>query len=266
MPIRLLISTLAMPLAACSVFAGEPPKADRSSGPLAAQSFQWSAAAGIELATGPAVPIRAYMESRMDAQTMGSLEYVYPGFTRAVTKPADDGHDLLTSNLWPDDDRGPVDNPPVGDNLLLIQSIDQAGATTTATLCNFRYRMALENENGSFSSVAGTFVHDDGIDALRVVVTAPAGTSDSLPSQSGQAVAPTDDVFGDWKITGLLTSWFTADPQFTTAWPTFESDLAKCVADAPDSPERRAFLIKGEHPRGDFPTSPPSPGWPEAAE
>jgi hypothetical protein len=28
---------------------------------------------------------------------------------------------------------------------------------------------------------------------------------------------------------------------------------------------RRAFLTNGEHPRSDFPTSPPNPGWPEPA-
>jgi hypothetical protein len=41
-----------------------------------------------------------------------------------------------------------------------------------------------------------------GIDTLRVRLTAP---SNELPPQAGPAPAPAVDVFGDWKITGLLT-------------------------------------------------------------
>src|SRR4051794_30743391 len=44
----------------------------------------WSAEPGIDLLTGPAVVVRAYWESIELAQSMGSLDYVYPGFTRAV--------------------------------------------------------------------------------------------------------------------------------------------------------------------------------------
>ena len=41
---------------------------------------------------------RAYMESRMDAQTMGPIDYAYPGFDRAVaTKSADGDQDLFGS-------------------------------------------------------------------------------------------------------------------------------------------------------------------------
>jgi len=71
------------------------------------------------------------------------------------------------------------------------------------------------------------------------------------------------DVFGAWKITGFLNGLRSPDPEFDKVWPTFGADTATCVEQAPDPPERRAFLIQGEHPRSDFPTSPPSPGWPE---
>ena len=263
--VRPLVVALAIPLTACSVFADEPQGVDRSTGPLAQQSFQWSAASGVELVDGAAVPIRAYLESRLDAQTMGSLSYAYPGFDRAVASVGDDDrNDLLKGSLRPDEAEA-VGNVSVGDSRLRLQSIAPTGATVTATLCNYRYGMALENENGTYSSVAGTFADDDGIDAMRVLLTSPAEPG-SLPPQTGPARAPSDDVFGDWKITGFLTSWASSDTRFAQAWPTHEADLAKCVADAPDPPERRAFLITGEHARSDFPTSPPSPGWPEPSE
>jgi hypothetical protein len=60
-------------LTGCHLFNDDEPSIDRSSGPLSEQRYQWTASPGIDLVTGPAVPIRAYMESRMDAQTMGAF-------------------------------------------------------------------------------------------------------------------------------------------------------------------------------------------------
>jgi hypothetical protein len=93
-------------------------------------------------------------------------------------------------------------------------------------------------------------------------VAPPEGSIESLPPQTGPQPAPSDDVFGQWKIKGLLSFFSAHRPAFKSEWPTYEADVATCVAKAPDPPERRAFLVDGEHPRSDFPTSPPSPGWP----
>lgn len=258
--------TILMALTGCDTSNDDKPTVDRSSGPLSQQSFHWIASPGIDLVGGPAVPIRAYFESRLDGQTMGSLDYTYPGFDQAVAKKAQEGYDLLTSNLRPDVDRGAVNDPPVGSRRFIIQSVAHTGDAVSTNVCFYRYRLALENENGSFSSVAGTFVNDDGIDAFRLFLAAPPSTETSLPPQTGPASAPIDNVFGDWKITGLLDSFANSDPKFTGLWPTYDADLARCVADAPDPPDRRAFLSSGEHPRSDFPTSAPSPGWPEPAK
>ncbi|KAA0085719.1 hypothetical protein CIW52_07575 [Mycolicibacterium sp. P9-64] len=255
-----------MVLTACNSSNGDKTTVDRSSGPLSEQSFHWTASPGIDLASGPAVPIRAYFESRLDGQTMGSLDYAYPGFDQAVAKKPQEGHDLLTSNLRPDVNRGPVNDPPVGTNRFMIQSVARTDDALIADLCFYRYRLAHENENGSFSSVAEAFATDDGIDVFRLLLTAPPNAGMSLPPQTGPAPAPApapiDNVFGDWKITGLLDSFAKSDPKFGGLWPTYDSDLAKCVADAPDPAERRVVLASGQHPRSDFPTSPPSPGWP----
>jgi hypothetical protein len=133
----------------------------------------------------------------------------------------------------------------------------------TVTVCNYRYGMALENGNGTFSSVAGSFTRDTGITPLLVRLQAPADESATLPPQAGPAAAPGIDVFGGWRITGNLNDVSRNVPAFADAWPTYEHDAAACMEQAPDPADRRAFLIKGEHPRSDFPTSPPGPGWPQ---
>ena len=254
-----------MLLAGCQVFNNDEPRIDRSGGPLADKHYQWTVGPGIDLLTGPAVPVRAFLESRLDAQTMSSLDYAYPGFDRAVAAAPANGKDFLTNNLRPDEHLGPLDEIVVGNSRFHIQSITRSGQTVTAILCSYRYGLAQERENGTFVSVLNKFVHNDGIDALLLTLAAPADESDSeLPPQTGPAPAPVVDVFGDWKVTGFLNGYFGPVPGYETVWPTFEADTAKCVEQAPDPPERRAFLKEGGHPRSDFPTSPPSPGWPDA--
>lgn len=256
-----------MLLTGCHLFGDHGARIDRSVGQLADEHYQWTGGPGIELLTGPAVPIRAFLESRLDSQTMHNLDYAYPGFDRAVAE-SEDGSDIFTRNLRPDVSRGSAsDAVRIGNNRFRIDSMTHNADTVTALICNYRYGLALEQENGTFVSVVHNNVANDGIDALQVRMTAPAnGVDSSLPPQEGPAVAPAVDVFGDWKITGFLTLYGGPDQAYAQAWPTQDADLARCVAEAPDPPQRRAFLSAGEHPRSDFPTSPPSPGWPEPAK
>jgi hypothetical protein len=240
---------------------------DRSTGQLADESYQWSADPGFDLLSGPAVPVRAFLESRIDSQTMHNLDYAYPGFDRAVAE-SEDGNDMLTRNLRPDVSRGSASEAVrIGNNRFRIDSMVRDGDKVTAVVCNYRYGLALEQDNGAFVSVAHDNVGNDGIDALQIRMTAPADESKgALPRQEGPAVAPAVDVFGDWQITGFLSLYGGPDPAYAQAWPNQNADLAKCVEQAPDPPDRRAFLIDGQHPRSDFPTSPPTPGWPEPAK
>ncbi|HEX2213196.1 MAG TPA: hypothetical protein VHH12_07055 [Mycobacterium sp.] len=245
------------------------PGIDRKSGPLADERYQWTAAAGIDLLTGPAVPIRAFVESRLDAQAMASLDYAYPGFDEAVANPAPgEEHDMLTNNLRPDEDRSAgasaSDSVRIGNDRLRIQSLTHDGNDVTAIVCHYRYGLAIEQQNGEFVSVVHDSVNDDGIEAMMVKLRAPAQGSEPLPPQSGPAPAPTADVFGGWKIVGFLNGIRSPEPDFDKVWLTFDADTATCVEHAPEPPARRAFLSEGEHPRSDFPTSPPVPGWPEA--
>jgi hypothetical protein len=47
-------------------------------------SMAWSAEPGIDLTEGPAVPVRAHMESYLLAWVTGDDRYLYPGFAKAV--------------------------------------------------------------------------------------------------------------------------------------------------------------------------------------
>ncbi|WP_241474096.1 hypothetical protein [Mycolicibacterium neoaurum] len=239
---------------------------DRSETQLKERNYQWTAAPEIDLVSGPAVAIRAYIESWVDAQTMGSLDYTYPGFETAVQKPSGQSDSSpLTVGLIPDADRAPLIDPVFGNNRFRISHIVTNGESRTAFLCNFRYGLAHRQDNGAFRSVASQFRDDDGIDPMLVILAKRSDTADNLPDQAGPEPAPANDVFGDWKITGFVNG-FGLSGSSVAEWPTFHQDNQTCIDQAPDDPARRAFLTSGDHPRSDFPTSPPVPGWPKSGE
>ncbi|MDF2899886.1 MAG: hypothetical protein K0Q46_6672 [Rhodococcus erythropolis] len=228
------------------------------SGMVSDLRFTWSSDPGIDLLTGPAVPIRAFVESVQLAQYAGNLDYAYPGFEQATAEqpPAD-----VPWSQRPSLDHA-LTKPLIGTDRYHILSIARNGRTVAATICNFRYAVASERQDGTFESAGQTGVGDaKGIDVVRVALTEPSSPSD-LPPQSGPEPAPSNDVFGEWTVTGLLNFFASGKPGFDTAWPSYREDIASCVDKAPSSLEERQFFVDGEHPRNDFPTSPPSPGWP----
>jgi hypothetical protein len=259
---------IALVLLASIVFAGcaRSHESDQSvhrwTGVLADVRVQWYAEPGIELVTGVAVPVRAYLESRLLAQYVGKLDQTYPGFARAV--PPNEPQD--SPNISARDRQPPLEYPlaaPLFGNITYhIQAVERSGRDVTATVCNFNYAVAKEHDGKfvAFNNLGP--VESRGVNTFRVLLTAPAEQSTSaLPPQAGPANSPDNDVFGEWKVTGFLVA--TGTEYVKSHWPNFEADLAACVTKAPDPLERRAYLLNGEHPRSDFPTSPPSPGWPE---
>lgn len=247
-------------------------------GLLAQEREVWSAEPGIDLVTGPAVVIRAYLESRSLASQMGDIDYVYPGFKHAVAPndPAEPDYSLnpppITQDLWPEPrpDSSPLLYPAVGTGRSHILRIDTSGRQVTAVVCGWDYGTAYDIGDGRYSNdptnPLGTHNPDGGIFAQWVAMTAPApDTSPPLPPQRGPAPAPTTDVFDGWRIVGYAIHGPTdtlrlAPPQ----WPTRQADTNACVTKAPDPPQRRVFLADGVHPRSDFPTQHPYPGWPIA--
>lgn len=262
---RLIWRTTAPILAAllavsgCHDVAMEETPLDRWGGLLYELRVRWDAAPGIDLLGGPAVPLRAYLESRFLLENTGKSEYAYPGFDHAVQpNESAESPNIGARNRVPTLDY-PATAPLVGTSRYYIQGIEQSGRTVTISVCNYVYGVAKKQPDGSLRTLIDFGpVEGRGVVGMRVTLKSPQSTS-PLPPQSGSAAAPNDDVFGGWHIDGFLaaTSSYVA-PQ----WPTFESDRDTCVREAPDSAEHRRFLVTKAHDRADFPTEPPAPGWP----
>jgi len=225
----------------------------------------WTAEPDIDLLAGPAVPVRAYLESITLTQFMGDIAYAYPGFSRAVLP--DQPHTGLPSQwgLWPNVEI-PLKEPLVGNQKSHLLNVTRSGRDVTAVVCAYTYTSAEEDKDGQFV-VPGQWGNqrspNPGISAYLVKMTAPEREpAHALPPQKGPASAPVDDVFDGWNITGVLKSFSLSEDEGGQEWPSFQADIASCVDTAPDPPERRRFLIDGQHPRSDFPTLPASPGWP----
>jgi hypothetical protein len=253
-------------LLASTVFVACTPRHDsegsihRWTGVLADVRAQWTAEPGIDLVTGVAVPVRAYLESDLLAQYVGTMDQTYPGFARAVPpNEPKDSPNISARDRQPLLDY-PLDAPLFGNIGYHVQSVERSGRDVTVTVCTFNYAVS-EQRNDKFVAFNNLGPVDSrGINAMRVFLTAPANESTVLPPQAGPASFPENDVFGEWHVTGILVA--TGTEYVKPQWPDFDADRAACVAKAPDSLERRRFLLTGEHPRSDFPTSPPSPGWP----
>lgn len=236
-------------------------------GPLSDYSLVWSAQPGIDLFTGAAVVARAYHESYWLADWQGSQSFLYPGFASAVppNEPAD--HPLGTTTRWPTAGGNPVKEPQVGTEYDHILAIAPDGPGLTVTSCVYLYRTAHQKADGQY---VGSWESPDpnaGILVERIAMSAPTGdAAPRVAPQRGPARAPSDNVFGGWRVTSYLhtqpsTEGHTA-PGYQEAWPDLPRDFQTCLSEAPDPPERRHFLTSGEHPRLEFPTQPPYPGWP----
>jgi hypothetical protein len=251
-------------LTGCQLFSSRQPAIQRWSGPVGDLRAQWSAEPGIDLLNGPAVPLRAYIESRWLAQWAGSLDYAYPGFTDAVP-PNDEGTSTIGAGQRRPSVETHLTSPLIGNEQFHILSVNGSGRDVLATICNYTYSVSKRNDDGTYFSVASKAVREPrGTYAEQVSLIAPAEQAQPpLPPQEGPATSPDADVFGGWKVTGNLSSISTDRPGFANAWPKYDADTQSCVDQAPDPPARIAFLINGNHPRDEFPTSPASPGWPE---
>ena len=250
-----------MVLVGCSLFGTREPEHQRWGGLVSDLRARWSAEPGIDLRIGVAVPVRAYLESFQLAQLTGSADDFYPGFTRAVPPNEPDGPDPSARDRRPGL-KHPIRSAVVGNIRFHITSVQRAGGNVAVTVCYYNYGAAEQQGDGAYASlVAGQPAPNRGMFAIRVTLIGPPDESASaLPPQTGPAAAPGNDVFGDWQVIGYLTS---SSSSSRAQWPTYEADKATCVEKAPDPFDRRAFLLTGEHPRSEFPTSPPSPGWPE---
>jgi hypothetical protein len=223
--------------------------------------FVWTAEPGIDLLTGPAVIARAYTESSLLASFGGSLDYLYPGFDRAVDKNQPVGAaPRSTIALWPEPDPEPT--PSVGTAREHILRIDQKGNDVAVVSCYWTVGTALQQSNGQYR-IKGNPPPYTGVYVNRVDLQAPPAPQ-GLPPQRGPSSYPLTDVFGRWRVIGSLHPAGSTDLQ--PEWPEYTQDLDACTAKSPEPLERREYLTSADRPRSDFPTLPASPGWPVASQ
>jgi hypothetical protein len=226
---------------------------------------QWTAEPGIDLVKGASVPVRAYLESRFLVSFSAKLERAYPGFTDAVLRnEPSDSPDIAARNRFPEDELNPGSGlaPLTGNLGFHFLSESTTSDDVSVTVCRYIYAIAKDDKGQFVSNVgAGPGPETRGVNAMRVRLARPSKPSGDLAPQTGSAPAPTDDVFGGWRITGFLAQGQLDYPG--PEWPNENADRTACINKAPDPADRRVFLVAGSHPRADFPTSPPSPGWPE---
>ncbi|WP_157890506.1 hypothetical protein [Mycolicibacterium goodii] len=229
-------------------------------------SYLWSAEPNIDITNGPAVAVRGYVESLHSVQQTGDIDRLYPGFETAVAPNGPEDGPPDTLGLWPDTEY-PLHTPRVGTNKEHILNVSTQGDTVSVVVCDWYYGTALQDSEDSYvfdPNNARPRAETAGISTMRVTLARGNGdSSPDLPPQTGPASRPSENVFGQWRVVGKLVALGTSS-RGLELWPTYPEDEAQCIAKAPDSVGRRAFLTSGVHPRSDFPTLPASPGWPEA--
>lgn len=222
----------------------------------------WAAEHGIDLTAGIAVPVRAYLESYDIVEFSGNLKKAYPGFTDAVPPNAspEQSGDMSTWSRRPSE-ANPLKVKLIGNNRFRILSVERSDKNANVIVCKYRYGLAEVSENGIVSQFTDAgFAEDRGIVGVKLTLVIPDGDDIAhLPVQSGPATKPKDNVFGDWQITGYLTTTAAS----AESWPAAANVQATCSATAPDSLEYRQTLIRGPLSADMFSASPSAPGWPE---
>ncbi|BBY52060.1 hypothetical protein MARA_55280 [Mycolicibacterium arabiense] len=265
------------------------PPADFTNYPPQANDFRyhWSAAPGIALETGPAVVVRAYLESmRLAAFAGGDSSVTYPGFMRATPENIEPG----TSEDAPFQVRSIrpktraqyeanglryIDRQVFGYQPTHILDLAPLGNGYRATICLGAYSVYRSDDadhSKYFSTAAdettGQMLRDDSdIQFWRVELSeedprvvnplAPQGTP-----QAGPLPAPLNDVFGRWFITGSSQGlWGRPGRGENIDTPELRQ---QCEAAMPDDAANRRAMATGFHdappPHGD-----PIPGWPAAS-
>ncbi len=215
-------------------------------------SFVWTAESGIDLVNGAAVPVRAYIESFLLGGLTGEEKYEYPGFHDAAEDKWRPGGSSTTQS-------------PIGTMTNHLLSLDRSGSDVTAIGCMYSYNAASPHGNDEYEAWAvPPGAPEAGIIAFKVTLSAPSGPSGPTDPQQGPSRAPSDDVFGGYKITGYYGGYVSAKGA-DAVWPENVQSTADCVAKAPDPLERRKYLSTNFLPRSDFATLPAAPGWPAKA-
>lgn len=242
-------------------------------------TFRWSAEPGISLTEGPAVAVRAYIESYDRALFAQDEQAAYHGFDRVVA--ANEGDIRSPTGLRRPYTRFLAMEAPrtVGPEHLHIQRITRSGDRTEAIVCNDVRRLSQIFDNDwrgatyrsistdglleLYGSIGTGFPLRMSVSVMRIVMT---GTSQpNSIAQHGDNDFPQGDVFGDWSIDEF--SWYSGDHfvQVGNAsvtpplpWSPADADLKPCQQFA--QPPIADPHTDGKNPL--FPHEPSVPGWP----
>lgn len=239
--------------------------------------FRWSAEPGIDLLAGPAVPVRAYLESHRTGDYTLEPTAVYPGFDKAVAPGPKrpelrDVTDLQLRNIRPNTPHDTTYRPSngvYGNEYFHILELSETNGGYRAYVCDGYYKI-LQDHDGKYVSVSTggkpstVNLGATGVRVWRIEFTGHSPAD--LVSQKGPNPAPLGNVFGGWQIAGADSdgywgSWkqkSETDPRDAEV----KDRLAQCGALMPDNEDQRLAYSTGEHDTPP-PTEPAVPGWPE---
>jgi hypothetical protein len=242
--------------------------------------FQWAAEPGVDLVSGPAVPLRAYLESYRIAQFTGDVGAAYPGFDRAVpdalppSSKASTRSELVNIRPLPEAEPFGPPGPFFGNEFFHVLELTPIEGGYRAYVCDGMYKIFREDqEQGKYVSVVGydarTGLGDvDGMKVWRVEFTdtPPAADAPAMVAdvQRGPNPAPAGDVFGPWRITGASDeSWGSLINRESTADERIDGArrISRCSDLMPQWRTERAAIVERVL---DMPPAaePASPGWP----
>ncbi|OMC27967.1 hypothetical protein A5740_20590 [Mycobacterium sp. GA-1841] len=208
----------------------------------------------IDLVTGPAVAVRAYLESFFLVRLTGDDKYLYPGFSDTVPK-----------KWWPRESDTASDKPWIGTITNHLLSLTRTGSEVAAIGCMYTYRTASPHSEGEYEAHGVPVgAPEAGIAAFKVTVDVGAESTEPEPPQTGPARSPFENVFGNDQVTGYWGGYFGAETTNNWNWPERERATPECITKAPDPLERREYILGNYLAENEFPTLPVKPGWPEA--
>jgi hypothetical protein len=241
--------------------------------------FHWSAEPGIDVTTGPAMVVRAYLESYTVGQDTFDANNVYPGFNRATPEnlPREGNYQFQLVNIRPMGDpftATPKDAVPrFGFEALHFLELTPIGNGYRAIVCGGGYAefLASKTHPGKFTSVyfddrIGEIIprNSSGVTGIQIELTqrdprvGPTPPAPPPVPQEGPLPAPDQDVFGNWFITGAGDTFWGPknDPKSS------RHDLEeRCEAAMPTPAAERIAMMTG------YKDQPPPhgeaiPGWP----
>lgn len=248
--------------------------------------FHWSAEPGIDVTTGPAMTVRAYMEAYDTASLTLSPDNVFPGFHRVTPenqkpegdflwqlvhiRPLGSGYTKTTKDA----------RPHFGFQELHFLELTPLGDGYRAIVCSGVYAHFVEStaRPGKFVSIGDNEDTaqpyrdgDNGVFPYQIELTqhdprlGPNPPAPVTAPQRGPAPAPDQDVFGNWFFTGASSSyWGPSNDRKSADFP--PPDLKqRCEAAMPTPKAERLGLMTG------FKNQPPPhgeavPGWPAKAQ